>query len=135
MRILRRQQTTYALSIVLSLLGVTFIAFTIWKTWSTVSSANDPLSTFVTLLGTERFGLIPGFEFELIYLFALGDAMLISGVVLAVLSVQWLYVPGKVVWFRCPFCHKDWKSSGDKALVHCPHCRQLVHPTLVEKRP
>jgi hypothetical protein len=39
MRILRRQQTTYALSIVLSLLGVTFIIFTIWKTWPTVSSA------------------------------------------------------------------------------------------------
>ena len=134
MRILRRQRTTHAVSIVLSLLGVAFISFTIWKTWPTVSSAEDPLSTFMTVLGKEKFGLVPGFEYELIYLFALGDAMLISGVVLAVLSVQWLYLPGKVVWYRCPFCNKDWRSTGDKALVHCPHCRQLVHPTLIEKR-
>lgn len=133
MRILRRQRKTYVVSIVLSLLGVAFISFTIWKAWPTISSAEDPLSTFMAILGREKFSLIPGFECELIYLFALGDVMLISAVVLAVLSIQWFYLPGKVVWYRCTFCNKDWRSTGDKALVHCPHCRQLVHPTLIEK--
>jgi phage FluMu protein Com len=74
-----------------------------------------------------------GVGFKLVYLVVLGDAMLIAGVVVYVLSVQRFYLPGKVVWYRCPFCNKDWRSSGTKALVHCPHCRQLVHPTMIEK--
>jgi len=134
MRILRRQKSTFALSIVLSLLGVAALLFTFWKIWPHISSVKDLLSTFMTLLWSEKFDLIPNFEFQLIYLVALGDALLISGVTLYVLSVQWFYLPGTVVWYRCPFCHNDWRSTGDKALVHCPHCRQLVHPTLVEKR-
>jgi hypothetical protein len=134
MRILRRQKSTFVLSIVLSLLGVAALLFTFWKIWPHISSVKDLLSTFMTLLWSEKFDLIPNFEFQLIYLVALGDALLVSGVTLYVLSVQWFYLPGTVVWYRCPFCHKDWKSTGDKALVHCPHCRQLVHPTLVEKR-
>ena len=134
MRILRRQKSTFALSILLSLLGVAALVFTFWKIWPHISTVKDLLSTFMTLLWLEKFDLIPNFEFQLIYLVALGDALLISGVTLYVLSVQWFYLPGTVVWYQCPFCHKDWKSTGDKALVHCPHCRQLVHPTLVEKR-
>ena len=134
MRILRRQKSTFILSLMLSLLGVAALLFTFWKIWSHVSSVNDLLSTFMPLLWSEKFDLIPNFEFQLIYLFALGDTLLISGVTLYILSVQSLYLPGTVVSFRCPFCHKDWRSRGDKALVHCPYCRQLVHPTLVEKR-
>jgi hypothetical protein len=88
----------------------------------------------MTLLWTEKLDFISGVVFKLIYLVVLGDAMLISAVVVYVLSVQWFFLPGKIVWYRCPFCHKDWRSSGDKALVHCPHCRQLVHPTLIEKQ-
>lgn len=134
MRILRRQKSTYALSLFLVLLGVAAILFTVWKTWPQVSSATDPLSTFMNLLGTEKLDFIPVSGFKLIHLFALGDALLISGILLYVLSVQWFYLPGKIVWFRCPFCHKVWRSTGDKALVTCPHCRQLVHPTLIEKK-
>lgn len=134
MRILRRQKSTYALSLFLVLLGVAALLFTVWKTWPQVSSATDPLSTFMNLLGTEKLDFVPIFEFKLIHLFALGDALLISGVLLYVLSVQWFYLPGRIVWFRCPFCNKDWKSTGNKALVHCPHCRQLVHPILIEKK-
>ena len=134
MRILRRQTSTFVLSIVLSLLGAATLLFTFWKIWPHISSVKDLLSTFMTLLWTEKFDLIPNFEFELIYLVALGDALLISGVVLYILSVQWFYLPGRVVWYRCPFCHKDWRSTGDKALIHCPHCRQLVHPTLIERK-
>jgi DNA-directed RNA polymerase subunit RPC12/RpoP len=78
--------------------------------------------------------IVPGLQFKLVYLVALGDALLISGVIVGVLSVQRFYLPGKVVWYRCPFCYKDWKSSGTKALIHCPHCRQLVHPTMIEKQ-
>ena len=134
MRILRKQKSTFVLSIVLSLLGVAALSFTFWKIWTHISSVNDLLSTFMTLLWSEKFDLIPNFEFQLIYLVALGVVLLISGVTLYVLSVRWFYLPGKVVWYRCPFCHNDWRSTGDKALVLCPHCRQLVHPTLVEKR-
>jgi len=133
MRILRRQTSTFVLSIVLSLLGAAALLFAFWRIWPHISSVKDLLSTFMTLLWTEKFDLIPNFEFELIYLVALGDALLISGVILYILSVQWFYLPGRVVWYRCPFCHKDWRSTGDKALIHCPHCRQLVHPTLIDK--
>lgn len=132
MRILRRQKSTFLLSLMLSLLGVAALLFTFWKIWPHISSVNDLFSTFMALLWSEKFDLIPNFEFQLIYLFVLGDALLISGVTLYILSVQSFYLPGRVVLFRCPFCHKDWRSTGDKALVHCPYCRQLVHPTLVE---
>ncbi len=134
MRILRRQKSTFVLSIVLSLLGVAALLFTFWKIWPHISSVKDLLSTFMTLLWSEKFDLIPNFEFQLIYLVALGVVLLISGVTLYILSVRWFYLPGTVVRYRCPFCHNDWRSTGDKALVLCPHCRQLVHPTLVEKR-
>jgi hypothetical protein len=134
MRILRRQRSAYALSLILALAGITALLITLWKTWLQISSVKDPFSTFMKLLWTEKLDFISGVEFKLIYLVVLGDVMLISAVVVYVLSVQWFFLPGKIVWYRCPFCHKDWRSSGDKALVHCPHCRQLVHPTLIEKQ-
>lgn len=133
MQILRRKRSTYALSLILCLAGIAAVFVTLWKTWPQVSSSKDPFSTFLTLLWTEKLNLIPALEFKLVYLLVLGDVMLISGAVLLVLSVQRFYVPGKVVWYRCPFCNKDWRSSGDKALVHCPHCRQLIHPIIIEK--
>jgi hypothetical protein len=134
MRILRRQKSAYALSLILALAGITALLITLWKTWPQISSVKDPFSTFMTLLWTEKLDFISGVEFKLIYLVVLGDVMLISAVIVYVLSVQWFFLPGKIVLYRCPFCHKDWRSSGDKALVHCPHCRQLVHPTLIEKQ-
>lgn len=133
MRVLRRQKSTYAISLILAVLGILALFVSVWKTWPQFSSAKDPLSTFMTLLWTEEMNLLPGFELQLIYVFALGAVMIVAGVILYALSVQSFYVPGRVVLFRCPFCHNEWRSSGDKALVHCPHCRQLVHPTLVEK--
>jgi DNA-directed RNA polymerase subunit RPC12/RpoP len=105
----------------------------VWKTWPQISSAENPLSTFLTLLWTENLDLIQGSEFKLVYLIILGDAMLVTGVVVWILSRQWFYLLGKNVWFQCPFCKKKWKSIGDKALVHCPHCRQLVHPRIIER--
>jgi hypothetical protein len=133
MKILRRKRSTYALSLILCSAGIAALLTTLWKTWPQVSLAKDPFSTFLGLLWTENLGFILGLEFKLVYLVVLGDVMLISGVVLLVLSVQRFYLPGDVVWYRCPFCKKDWKSRGDKGLVHCPHCRQLVHPMIIEK--
>lgn len=133
MWVFRRQKSAYALSLLLCLMGIAALLTTFWKTWPQVSSAKDHFSTFLTLLWTKNLDIVPGFEFKLVYLVVLGDAMLISGVIVGILSVQRFYLPGKVVWYRCPFCHKDWKSSGTEALVHCPHCRQLVHPTMIEK--
>jgi len=129
---LRKQKSAYALSLIFCLTGITAILATVWITWSKISSAEDPFSTFLTLLWTEKLDFIPGVEFKLVYLIILGDIMLISGVVIWVLSRQWFYLPGKTTWFQCPFCKKKWRSSGDKALVHCPHCLQLIHPLMVE---
>lgn len=133
MKILRRQRSAVALSIALCVAGVIALLATLWKTWQQISIAKDPFSTFLSLLWTQKLELIQGVEFRLVYLAILGDALLIVGVVVYVLSVQWFYLPGKIVWYRCPFCNKDWRSTGDKALVHCPHCRQLVHPIMIEK--
>jgi hypothetical protein len=130
---LRKQKSAYALSICLCLIGIIAILATLWETWPQVSSAEDPFSTFLNLLWIENLDLISGIEFKLVYLIILGDVMLASGVIMWILSRQRFYLPGKTVWFQCPFCKKKWMSSEDKALVHCPHCRQLVHPTIVER--
>jgi len=132
-KILRTQKSAYILSLILCLTGITALFTTLWKTWPKITSAENPFSTFLTLLWTEKLDFIPGLEFKLVYLIIVGDVMLISGVIIWILSRQWFFLPGKIVWFQCPFCKKKWRSSGDKALVHCPHCRQLVHPTMVEK--
>ena len=134
MKILRRQKSAHALSIILCVIGVIALLATLWRIWPQISSARDPFSTFLTLLWTEKLNFIPEVEFRLVSLFILGDVMLVLGVVVYVLSVQRFYLPGKVVWYRCPFCNKEWRSSGDRALVHCPFCRQLVHPTMIEKQ-
>jgi len=132
-RILRRQKSGYALSLILCLTGLTTICLTVWKTWPKVSSAGNPLSTFWTLLWTEQLDFISGIDFKLIYLTILGAVMLIFGVVIWALSRKWFYLAGETVLFQCPFCKKRWRASPDKGLVHCPHCRQLIHPKMVEK--
>jgi DNA-directed RNA polymerase subunit RPC12/RpoP len=132
-RTLRKQKSMYALSLIFCLVGIVSLLSTIYKTYPQLASSKDPFSTFLSLLWTEKITLISGLEFKLIYLVILGDVMLVSGVILWLLSRQWFLIPGKIVWFQCPFCKKKWKSTGDKALVHCPHCRQLVHPKITEK--
>jgi len=132
-RTLRKQKSAYALSLIFCLVGIVALLGTLWRTYPQLSSSGDPFSTFLSLLWTENLTLISGLEFKLIYLVILGDVMLISGVILWILSRQWFLLPGKTVWFQCPFCNKKWRSIGDKALVHCPHCRQLVHPKMTEK--
>jgi DNA-directed RNA polymerase subunit RPC12/RpoP len=130
---LRRQKSAYVLSLTLCLVGIAALLVTLWKTYPQLSSSGDPFSTFLSLLWTEELTLTSALEFKLIYLVILGDVMLISGVTLWFLSRQWFLLPGSTVLFQCPFCNKKWRSIGDKALVHCPHCRQLVHPKMVEK--
>ncbi len=132
-KILRRQKSAYALSAVLCLLGLTALSITLWKTWSRISSAENPLSTYWTLVWNEQIGSLLGIEFKLAYLLISAIALLISAVLVCALSRQWFYLPGDVVLFQCPFCHKKWRATEDKALVHCPHCLQLVHPKIVEK--
>jgi len=132
-RIIRKQKSAYMLSLVLCSVGTVSLLFTLWKTYPQLSSSTDPFSTFLSLLWTENLTSISGFEFKLIYLVILGDAMLIFGVIMWILSRQLFLLPGQNVWFQCPFCNKKWESIGDKALVHCPHCRQLIHPKITEK--
>jgi hypothetical protein len=132
-KILRKQKSVYALSLIFCLLGIAAFLGALWKTYPYFSSSENPLSTFLSLLWTEKITLISWLEFRLLYLVIFGDVMLISGVILWILSRQWFLLPGKTVWYQCSFCKKKWKSTGDKALVHCPHCRQLVHPQITEK--
>jgi hypothetical protein len=134
MKVLRRQNSAYALGILLCLLGVIALIATVWMTWPQVSSAKDPFSTFMRSLWAQKLGFIPFFEFKLVYLVIVADAMFISGVMVCALSVRWFYLPGKNVWYRCPYCHKDWRSRGDMALVQCPHCQQQVHPIMIDKK-
>jgi DNA-directed RNA polymerase subunit RPC12/RpoP len=114
-------------------MGIVALLIAVWKTYPQLSSSANPFSTFLSLLWSENLTITSGLEFKLVYLVILGDVMLISGVVLWILSRQWLLVPGNTVWFECPFCNKKWRSIRDKALVHCPYCRQLVHPRMTEK--
>jgi DNA-directed RNA polymerase subunit RPC12/RpoP len=132
MWVFRIKRSAYALSLLLCVMGIIALLAILWITWPQVSAARDPFSTFLTLIWTRNLDFIPGFK--LAYLVALGDVMLISGVIVSVFSVRRFYLMGEVVWYQCPWCHKDWRSSGIKALVHCPNCRQLVHPILIEKQ-
>ena len=131
-RILRKQKSVYTLSLALCLLGVVALLVVLWKAYPKFSSSADPFSTFLSLLWTEELSIFSWFSLKLIHLVVLGDVLLIAGVILWVLSRQWFVVPGKTVWFQCPFCKKKWRATGDKALVHCPYCRQLVHPRIAE---
>ena len=119
-RILRRQKSAYALSLMLCLLGVTALFVTLWKTWSKVSSAQNPFSVFWALLWSEQLNFIPGIEFKLAYVIILGAVLLISGVVIWALSRQWFYLPGETVWLQCPFCKHRWRTSGDKSIGALP---------------
>lgn len=132
-KILRKQKSAYALSLMLCLAGIVALLIAVWKTYPQISVSNDPFSTFLSLLWSEELTLTPAIAFKLIYLVILADVLLISGVVLWVLSRQWFIIPGSTVWFQCPFCNKKWRSTGDKALVHCPYCNQLVHPKMTGK--
>ena len=132
-RILRKQKSAYVLSLTFCLVGIVAFLGALWKTYPYLSSSVNPFSTFLSLLWTENLSFASWFEFKLVYLFIFGDVMLIVGVVLWILSRQWFLLPGKTVWYQCPFCKKKWKSTGDKTLVHCPYCRQLVHPQITEK--
>lgn len=132
-RILRRQKSGYALSLILCLIGLAALFIPLWKAWPEVSSAQDPFSAFWTLLWSEQLDFISGIEFKLVYLTILGVVLFISGVTILVLSRQWFLLAGDTVLFQCPFCKKKWRARPDKGLSHCPHCRQLVHPKIVEK--
>lgn len=132
-KILRRQKSAYALSAVLCLLGLTALSITLWKTWPKISSAENPLSTYWTLLWNEQLEFVPGIGFKLAYLLISATVLFGSAVLVWALSRKWFYLPGDIVLFQCPFCNKKWRATEDKALVHCPHCNQLVHPRIVEK--
>lgn len=132
-RTLRKQKSAHALSIVSCSIAIVIFLTVTWKTYPQVSSSGDPFSAFLSLLWSEKLTFTSWLEIKLVYLVILADILLIFGVVLWVLSRQWLLVPGTTVRFQCPYCNKKWSAIRDKALVHCPHCNQLVHPKMTEK--
>ena len=131
-RVLRKQRSVYGLSLFMIIAGVAALAAVLWKTYPRLSVSQNPLSTFLSLLWEENISVANMITFKLVYLVVFGDIALVSGFILWLLSRQWLAVPGKIVCYECPFCKKKWKAVGDKALVHCPHYQQLVHPKIVE---
>jgi len=132
-KVLRKQKSGYALSFVLWIFGLVALVLVFWKTWPTVSAASDPFSVFWESLWTETLIFLPGVEFKLIYLAVFATAMMVSGFVVFGLSREWFLLGGKDSWLQCPFCRKRWRTSADKALVHCPYCNHLVHPVLVDE--
>ena len=132
-KILRKQKSGYALSFVLWLLGIVAVFWVIWKTWPEVSVAGNPFSVFWDSLWTETLVSVSGVEFKLLYLAVLGTALIVSGFLMFSVSRKWFTLGGANSWLQCPFCHKRWRTSADKALVHCPYCNHLVHPVLVNE--
>lgn len=131
-RVLRKQRSVYALSLLLVFAGIVAWILVLWKTYPRLSVSQNPIGDFLSLLWEENIQAANLITFKLVYLMVFGDVTIVSGFILWLLSRQWLTVPGKTVWYECPFCKNRWKAVGDKALVHCPHCRQLVHPKIVE---
>jgi uncharacterized Zn-finger protein len=128
---IRRHAPGYALGFLLLLFGFAALSWVIWKTWPRDSQSN-PFSVFWASLWVEKLVLLPGVEFELVYLVAFSVAMLIAALIVFGLSRQWLPLGGRDSRVECPFCRKHWRTSPDKALGICPYCRQLVHPKLVD---
>lgn len=131
-KVLRKQRSVYVFSLLLILAGVAAWIFILWKTFPKLLAGQDPITIFLTLLWEENIQVASLVTFKLVYVMVFGDIALVLGFILWLLSRQRLVVPGKTVWYECPFCKKRWKAVGDKALVHCPHCRQLVHPKIAE---
>lgn len=132
-RILRRQKSGYALGFLLLFFGLSALFWIFWKTWPDVSTANNPFSVFWQSLWNETLDFIPGVEFKLVYPLVFASAMLVAGFIVFGLSRKWFMLGGKNSLLQCPWCRKRWRTSPDKALVLCPHCRQLVHPLLVDE--
>ena len=132
-KILRRQTSGYVLSFLLLFFGLAALFLALWKTWPQVSQAGNPFSVLWASLWTEKLDFFPGVEFKLVYLIVLSMAMLITALIVFGLSRQWLLLGRKDSWVQCPFCRKRWRTSPDKALGLCPHCRQLIHPKLVDE--
>lgn len=133
-KLLRRKKSGYVLSLILCLTGLIALFVALWKTWPKVSSAQNPVSVFWTLLWEEQLDLISGAEFKLAYLVILGTVMLIIGIVVWMLSRQWFHLPaGETALFQCPFCKKQWRADKNQQLVNCPYCRQQTYPRLAEK--
>jgi len=128
---LRRHATGYLLSALLLFSGLATLFIVLRKTWPVVSQTNNSFSVFWASLLAEKLYLFPGVEFELSHFFILSIVMLICALVVFGLSRQWLPLGLRDSIVECPFCRKHWRTSPDKALGICPHCRQLVHPKLV----
>ncbi|HVP40547.1 MAG TPA: hypothetical protein VMS95_01170 [Candidatus Krumholzibacteriaceae bacterium] len=132
-KVLRKQKSGYAVSFVLWFLGLFALFWVLWKTWPEVSVASSPFSVFWDALWTETLVFLPGVEFKLVYLVVLAVALLVTGFSVFWWSRKWFSLGGSNSWLQCPFCQKRWRTSPDKALVHCPYCNHLVHPVLVEE--
>ena len=130
-KVLRRSKFGYTLSLILFVLGILAITFAFWRVWLKTDSANKFASAFWNLLWTEKFDVIAGMSFKLIFLFIFGVIAIVFGSLILVFSRKW-FIVGERVLVECPFCRKRWRTDPQKALVHCPFCRQLVHPRIVE---
>ena len=129
---LRRHATGYALSFLLLFFGMATLSYALWITWPKASQKEYPLANLWTTLSTEKLKVTPTIQIPLTHIVLASIAMIIAGLAVFALSRQWLPLGGKNSIVQCPFCNNRWRTSPDKALGLCPHCRQLVHPKLVD---
>jgi len=121
----------YALGFVLCFVGLTVLVAVLWKAWPDVSGSYDVFSALEAYLWAEEFDFGFGVRLKLMHLTVMAAAALVLGVFVLAFSRQALY-EGERVLLQCPFCKNQWKASRARGWSTCPHCNQLVQPTVVK---
>jgi len=132
-RILRREKSGYSLGIIFCLIGLSLMAFVLWKAWLHVSGSQHSLSDLWSYLWTEQLDFPLGVAFKLIYFTVLGIAIFFTGTVMLTLSQKWFTLPGETVLLTCPYCKNHWRTSRAKGWAECPHCRQFIQPQVTKR--
>ena len=123
--------TGYALAFTVCFIGLTILVAVLWTAWPNISNSQDILSALEIYLWTKEFDTGFGTTLKLMHLTIIGAATLVSGIIVLVFSRQILY-EGENVLLQCPFCKNQWKASRARGWAKCPHCNQLIQPTVVK---
>jgi len=123
--------TGYALAFALCFIGLTVLVAVLWTAWPNVSTSYDILSALETYLWTKELDTGFGITLNLMHLTIIGAATLVSGITILAFSRQ-IFYEGESVLLQCPFCKNQWKANRARGWAKCPHCNQLIQPTVVK---